>query len=70
MADRHDINEKFYWAQAPQANLIRVFDMSGDLLVEYSKSSGALRWQRQTSAEDKSVIDRFLLEEFGARTSK
>ena len=70
VAEQNVINKKFVWEQADQSNLIRIFDSADDLIAEYSRSSGAVRWKRAASAVDKDVIERFLEEKFGEEVRK
>jgi hypothetical protein len=70
MTDQNVINKNFVWEQADQSNLIRIFDKDDDLIAEYSRSSGAVRWKRAATAIDKNVIERFLEEKFGEEVSR
>jgi hypothetical protein len=63
--EQNVINKHFVWEQADQSNLIRIYDNDDDLIAEYSRSSGAVRWKRAASAVNKNVIERFLAEKFG-----
>ena len=65
VAEQNVINKNFAWEQADQSNLIRIHDADDDLIAEYSRSSGAVRWKRAASAVDKNVIERFLADKFG-----
>ena len=70
VAEQNVINKNFVWEQADQSNLIRIFDGDDDLIAEYSRSSGAVRWKRAATPVDKSVIEHFLLEKFGEEVSR
>ena len=65
VAEQNVINKNFVWEQADQSNLIRIYDTDDDLIAEYSRISGAVRWKRAASAVDKNVIERFLAAQFG-----
>jgi hypothetical protein len=70
MTDQNVINKNFVWEQADQSNLIRIFDKDDNLIAEYSRSSGAVRWKRAATAIDKNVIERFFEEKFGEEVSR